>query len=693
MFPKNSPKSGPTKPPVLDSTIGAVVQYDDDGQLVLALVTGTKKDKLMVLNLRGRELELTKARLYFLPAKSLSALSTSAARVDALQKLADEIEREAAKLDVAEVWSFLHEEIRPYTVSEICKAYFGSDECAQHAGLRVAVVRERIHFKRDKDSLEPRPAAVVEELRRAEEAKARKKALRDAALEFLAARQSEPSREVPAELRDAIHLLEEVAASVGHTDPARQKEAREFTHLCAEHGGIPESLPLEKRAFEVLRKAHIFHEHTNLSFIRHEIPVTHGAAALIEAAAIALPERLEDFPEEERSFRRDLTRVRTFTIDDASTRDMDDAISVEQTQDGWELGIHITDVSYAIKPGTALDESARRRGTSLYCADQTVNMLPESVSEGQLSLLAGAIRPTLSVIVSLTPSFEIISSAITPAFIKVQQRYSYDEVDELLENGDATLLLVHDIAAACEERRIRSGAIRVHKRDAVPFFENGSVRLLEIDEDAPSRMLVSEMMVLANKIMAEFAAEKRLPVMYRGQERPIEDVVAGTSDTPEGPAKDFSARTKLKKSSVSFEPQYHAGLALNAYIQATSPIRRYIDLCHQRQFVEYMKSGRPWLSREEFEPLASELDLSLQAANLASRETKRYWLLRYLEQRGRGKPIEGTVVRTDLKSPLVELDEVYITTLVRTQSKVKLGDRLTLKVTAIDPHTDYLRLG
>jgi exoribonuclease-2 len=693
MFPKNSPKSAPAKSPVLDPTIGAVVQYDDDGQLMLAVVTGTKKDKLTLINIRGREIELAKGRLYFLPAKDLSAASTLTARVEALTKLAEEIEREASKLDVREVWSFLHEEIRLYTVSEICQAYFGDDECARHAGLRVAIIRERVHFKRDKDSLEPRPLAVVEELRRAEEAKARKKALRDSALEFLSARRSDPSREIPVELRDAIHLLEEVAASVGHTDPARQKEAREFTHLCAEHVGVPESLPLEKRAFEVLQKAHIFNEHTNLSFIRHEIPVGHGVKALAEAGRISLPEKLEDFPAEERAFRRDLTRVPTFTIDDASTRDMDDALSLEQTRDGWELGIHITDVSFAIKPGTALDESARRRATSLYCADQTVNMLPESVSEGQLSLLAGVIRPTLSVLVTLTPAFEIVSSVVTTAFIKVARRYSYDEVDEALEDGDATLLLLHDIAAACEERRIRKGAIRVHKRDAVPFFENGSIRLLEIDEDAPSRMLVSEMMVLANMLMAEFAAKNGLPVMYRGQERPIEETAPATTDTPEGPAKDFSARTKLKKSSVSFEPQYHAGLALDAYIQATSPIRRFIDLCHQRQFVEYLKSGKPWMSREEFEPLAGELDLSLQAANLASRETKRYWLLRYLEQRGRGKPIECTVVRTDLKSPLVELDEVYFTTLVRLQNKVKLGDRLTLKVTAVDPHTDYLRLG
>ena len=160
MFPKNSPKSGPVKPPVIDPVIGTVAQYDDNGQLMLVVVIGTKKDKLSVINARGRELELAKQRLYFLPGKSLSALSTSTARVEALQKLAEEIEREAAKLDVAEVWTFLSDELLPYTVSEICEAYFGSNEFAQHAGLRVAVIRERIHFKRDKESLEPRPAAV-----------------------------------------------------------------------------------------------------------------------------------------------------------------------------------------------------------------------------------------------------------------------------------------------------------------------------------------------------------------------------------------------------------------------------------------------------------------------------------------------------------------------------------------------------
>lgn len=692
MLPKNSPKVTASKNIAQDSLVGSYAQYDDEGQVVLGVVTGQKKEKYLIVNVRGRESELTRNRLYILPGKEPAGISSMTSRTQALVELANSIEAEASAFNVAELWSFLHEEPRLYSVSELCKSYFGSDTCVQHAGLRVALIRERIHFKRDKDAFEPRTASVVEELRKAEEAKARKKALREATLTFISERVNDKNIPIPGELHDAIDLLEEVAASVAHTDPARQKEAREFVHTCAERLRVPESLSIEKRAFEVLLKIGVFHEHTNLSFIRHTIPVTHTPEAVRESTEIQVPNDLALYPESERAIRRDLTRVRCFTIDDATTRDMDDALSVEQTQDGYEIGIHITDATLAVTPGTALDRAARRRATSIYCADQTVNMLPEELSEFKLSLTLGDVRPSLSVLVSVSPKFEILSSTVTPSFVKVTERYSYEQVDELLEGGDSSLLVLHDMAAAYEELRIRRGAMRVHKREVVPFYEEGQVRLQEIHEESPARILVSEMMVLANSIMATFAMENNIPVLYRGQERPDDVPQNNSGAVPDGPAKDFSVRSKLKKSSVSLDPQPHAGLGLDAYIQATSPIRRYMDLCHQRQFISFFRAGRSWATREEFDHIASEIENYLQAATLCSRETRRYWLLRYLEQRGRNKPIEATVVRTDLKSPLVELDEVYMTTLVRLRSPVKLGDRVTLKISAVDAHADYLRL-
>jgi exoribonuclease R len=98
------------------------------------------------------------------------------------------------------------------------------------------------------------------------------------------------------------------------------------------------------------------------------------------------------------------------------------------------------------------------------------------------------------------------------------------------------------------------------------------------------------------------------------------------------------------------------------------------------------------MSKSEFEPVASEVEVHLNAANLASRETKRYWLLRYLEQRGRGSVITGTVVRLDTKSPLVELDEIYITVFVKTARPVRMGEQISMKVVTVDPHADYVRL-
>lgn len=676
-----------------DPNIGGLVQYDDEGAVILGVITGAKRDKLMVLNVRGRELELARPRLYRLPAGPSASASTTAARVEALNEISKAIEREAAELDIKELWSFVHEESRIYSVSDLCKAYFGADTTEKHAGLRIALIKEKLHFKRDKDGFEPRPANVVEELRVAEEARKRKVSIRETTVSFVEQRAKDGTATIPHELLDNFVLMGEVAAGILHSDPARQKEGKELVHLCARILRVPENLPIERQAFEVLVKVGHFHRDTNLAFIRHEIPVRFSSDALAEAETIPARDELRDWPEEERRFRRDLTSRRSFTIDDISTKDMDDALSIEQTAEGYELGIHITDVSWAIAPESALDTAARRRSTSIYCADQTVNMLPPELSESKLSLRQDKVRACISVIAKFSQTFELLDYELVPSLIRVSHRYTYDDVDLLLEHEDPQLMVLYQIASACEEGRIRKGAIRVHRREVVPQCDgDGTVRLLEIVEESAGRSLVAEMMVLANSLMAQFAAKNNIPVIYRGQEGPDANARQALVGVPEGPAKDFTARSKLKKSVMSFEPCYHSGLGLDAYIQATSPIRRYTDLCHQRQFIAFFQAAKPWIDRARFEPLSMEVELHNNAATLASRETKRYWLMRYLEQRKRGEPIKGTVVRLDTKNPLVELDEVYITTFVKTNRPVRLGDTLSLKISSVDPLGDYIRV-
>ncbi|MEY4669019.1 MAG: hypothetical protein RL518_1718 [Pseudomonadota bacterium] len=691
ILPPGSAKATP--PSTIDSSIGALVQYDDDGTIILGVITGSKRDKVTVLNVRGREVELPRPRLYRLPPGVSASGPTVAAKTESLSRLSQNIEREASELNVEELWSFVHEDNRLYTVSELCQNYFGSDAPEKHAGLRIALIREKIHFKRDRDGFEPRAAQVVSDLKIAEEAKKRKVTAREATIACILQRVKDPNVVIPRDLEESFVLMAEVAAGVGHTDQARQKEGKELVHLCAQALKLSENAPIEKQAFDVLVRSGYFTKDSNLSFIRHDIPTRYSREALQEAEGFAPPQTIADFPEAERRLRVDLTHKHTFTIDDITTQDMDDAVSIERTPDGYELGIHITDVAWVLSPDSELDRDARRRATSLYCADQTVNMLPVALSEAKLSLRQGEVRPCISVMVHLSESCEIRDWSVVPSFIRVAQRYTYDDVDLLLEHEDETLMRVYHIATACEEGRIRKGAVRVHRREVVPFVEqDGSIRLLEIDEESPARSLVAELMVLANSLMAQFAVRNKLPVLFRGQERPDDNARQALVDVPEGPAKDFTTRSKLKKSTMSFEPHYHAGLGLEAYIQATSPIRRYLDLCHQRQFLSFFRTQKPWIAKSDFEPLAAEVEVHLNAANLASRETKRYWLLRYLEQRGRNAPITGTVVRLDTKSPLVELDEVYITVFVKTNKPVRMGEQLAMKVVAVDPHSDYVRL-
>jgi exoribonuclease-2 len=257
-----------------------------------------------------------------------------------------------------------------------------------------------------------------------------------------------------------------------------------------------------------------------------------------------------------------------------------------------------------------------------------------------------------------------------------------------------------------EQERLERGAQKVFKRDLViDVADDGTFALREIDEHGPARGLVGEMMVLGNALLARFAVEKRIPVVFRRQEAPDEDRAPATSQDREaapgeaapGPAADYAGRSRLKKSSVGLEPGLHSGLGLDAYLQGTSPIRRYVDLCNQRQILSCLQVGTPHYSRSEMEEILYGTEEPLATAVAVSRETRRFWLLRYLKQRTQrpGKEariITGTVLRTDLKNPLVELDEVFMPTMVKCIAQVKPGDRITLRISDVEPQQDYLRL-
>lgn len=675
---------------------GAIVVYENEGAPLIAAVLAFKKDKYNLINERGREVQMAPVRLHLLPGRLPAGASGQQEKVGFLTDLRRQAEEESASINLEELWGVVCENPREYENQELGELYFSDNTLVHHLALRLALLRDPTFFKRSKHAFAPRPEPVIAELKKAEAAKQEKLRIQELTISVFQECLSTRAAQLPAEASGNVRLLEEFAAGV-ELDLARQKEAKELLDLAIEKLGLYLTGSKEQQAFTLLEKLGHFTPDTNLSIIRQRPPLCFGAAALEEAQNIRVPRDLSECTEANKGRRVDLTHLPCITIDDYSTKDMDDALSIERHAGGLRLGIHVSDVSSLIPTCGAVDLEARQRGTSMYLPDRIINMLPEVVSQDKLSLVLGEARPSISCLFDVDREFGVSGGQIVPSLIRVQKRYAYEEIDALLESECGDLGVLYNIAVRNEEKRLQQGALKVFKHDLqIKVDENGGVEISEFDEHGPARSLVGELMIMANALMAEYAAKHGLAVVYRLQEPPAEPA----AEAPVGPAKDYALRASLKRSTISFFPGRHSALALDAYIQATSPIRRYVDLCNQRQILEHLLSGRPLYSLEEFEKIVQEVEEPLMRAGLVVKETRRYWLLKYLEQRRRRKSpadpradiIRGTVLRVDLKNPLVELDEVFIPAIVKVAAVLKPGDAIDLKIAAVDPHYDYLKL-
>lgn len=672
---------------------GKLVLYENDGVPIIGAVLSAKKDKYIVLNDRGREIELAGSRLYELPGKMPGSCVTLDARSEFLESTREEGVRFAAGIDLEEIWTFVHEEQQDFSNRQLCELYFGNNDLIPHLGLRLALLSDTTYFKRTKETFSVRPEEVIEELKRAQATRDKKELTQKLAVEFVGLRLKDKSAPVPPELQNLISSVADLAALAPELDHAHQREAIELIeHACQAHSLSLTGQP-EHRAYELLLRIGVFTRRTNPRVIRHKPPTDFPPEALSESESITVPSALEGYGEEEISRRRDFTGIRCITIDDSTTRDMDDALSLEEGPWGFTLYVHISDVASFLPRDTALDRETIRRGTSLYLPEQKIHMLPPSLSENHFSLVEGSVRPAITCIFSVNRSFEVTNSEIVPSLVKVSERFDYNEVDEAILRGVHEFDLLHQIASTREMQRISNGGFKVHKRDIVLHVEeNCHVTLQEVDEDSPARSMIGEMMILANECIAKFCHEKGLAVPFRGQEHSDPDDGA-LSRIPAGPAYDFAIKTRLKRSETSFDPVSHASLGLDFYTQATSPIRRFLDLGVQRQLISFFRSGKPCYSREEFETINAAVQDSLATAGSVSRESKRYWIFRYLEGLAKsGRRIGGTVVRTEMKNPLVELDEVFIAVPARISGEFKLGDYMQFKLNIVDSLGDYIRI-
>lgn len=688
-------RSDPNSPDKLEP--GRVVEYEQHSKPILAIVLREKKGKWVLLNQCGAELELPAARLYLLPGKVPESVNNVESRTDFLSSLAEEVSRIASEIELEEVWQVLLGEVKETSVEEVADILFTEKSMRNHLTVRRTLLADQVYFKRKKFGFEPRPEAVVGELKVKLQIEAEKKKQRERFVNAVLTRLKDHSAPLP----EGIEALEQLAALGRNAENA--KETKGLLEEILECGNLSLQGRLDDKAFELLVAIGHFSPDENIIPIRLGRPVNFDKEILELAGRMAL-----DPDVYKTASRCDLRSLNTITVDGEETRDFDDALSVEETDDGYRIGIHISDVVAVIPENSPVEDAALRRATSIYCPDSQIPMLPRDISEGVLSLIEESERGVITFFIEVNREFNIINREICRSNITISKRLTYEEADRILcdeVTGDDTvsrmLTCLWNASAASEARRLDAGAVQFGRREmTAKVLPERKIVLEESNEDTPARKLVSEMMILANETAALFAKKNSLPLAFRSQEPPDTEISDEELRIPEGPAREYYQRGLLKRSTISSEPASHFGLGVEAYTQVTSPIRRAIDLINQRQLAEFLSRGEIHYPPMRIMELLTLIEPGLDEATQIQRERNRYWLLKYLIQE-KIKEIEAVIVRTDGPRPLAELDILHslypFHPLARKNdvgavSEKDLGRRVTLRVDSIYPRNQTLVL-
>jgi ribonuclease R len=472
----------------------------------------------------------------------------------------------------------------------------------------------------------------------------------------------------------------------------------------------------------------------------HDFPLSFSAKAEKEAAHIPV-----DIPEREIKTRRDFREVLTITIDPEDAKDFDDAISLKPLENGHhEIGVHIADVSYYVRPGTAIDQEAYDRGTSVYMVGRTIPMLPERLSNDLCSLKQGVDRLTFSAVFEMDEKGKVYNEWYGKTIIHSNRRFAYEEVQAIIETGKGEfaqeIAVFNTIATRLREERFSKGSFNFETQEVrFRLDDQGRPLSIYLREMKDANKLIEDFMLLANRKVAEWVGRKRgehkaKTFVYRVHDTPNPEKLETFSqfidrlgykmklNSKKSLADSFNklfneikgtgtetmietiAIRTMAKAYYSTHNIGHYGLAFPFYTHFTSPIRRYPDLMVHRLLFDY-ENGAPSVSQDDYEPqceYASEMERRAVDAERASVKYKQAEYM--LDKVGQefdalisgvskwgifaeiiGTKCEGMIRLRDLENDFYYLDEEnYQIIGQRYGKRYKLGDKLKIRVRRID---------
>lgn len=649
---------------------GHIVDYLSRKGLRLGLVSRVRSRKLQILTEEHRT-EKIRARSVLV----LHDAVTSGSPEDAFNLLGEKIRETRAEIDCELLWEAVREE-EDSSLTAMAELYFGEAGAIRESAVARAVIDDPVHFNRKGQRFIPRPAEEVRHILELRRKRAEKARLREAAESWteqvLSQQPGTPPPGVPDHLTEFLERVHdfvfvdreskavEVLRSVGgKTDPRETA-----VELLGRVGALPEGADPFLLVNGVLRE---FPDSVREHVAELSAYSPHPAREAVDQGEI-------------------------FSIDDSDTRDIDDAVSVIQEGDRVVVGIYIAAPVEFVARDDCVDRAAGQRALSLYLPTVTVPMLPERIGCELASLEADGLRPCLALKIRFDNDGSVQEWDFEIGEVCVNRRLTYREVDGLLEQDaksslSRSLELLDSIAGKLHSARSEAGAVNLLRPETKVRVSGDSISVSILDGQSPARRMISELMILANRLMAEFAISHDIQMIYRCQAPPEDRVESMTAYDPV--VFDREVR-KLRPSRCSTQPGPHSGLGLDAYTQITSPLRRYTDLVAQRQIYAFRKgSALPYTDRDLFQIITAAESAAAKSRNLEQESTRR-WLLEYLQRNYAEEALHATVLENRGKATLAEITEIPIRGTLTGSQKITPGETIPVRIVEIRTKTGWL---
>ena len=596
-------------------SINELIAYRKRREPTLGVVLRVHPDKITVLSEDGKHYAVEPKKIVLLTGITVPETLTDSERKLEMRKWRRELEEKKDSVDLETLWQCVVEEQETVSFEEILELYSGTEQVSaeQRFLLFWAVDKNTVYLARGEDGYLVRSQDDVSRTLRAIELRKEREQKAQAAVGWV---RSILNGQVPSVVdeshREFLELIERYVIDLDGYE--RAKEAKAFLY----EAGLKEV----ESAVEFLIKTGFWGKDDDPESKKIAFHFKHSQRALEEVEAVlSVRGDLEGLT--------DRTDLEVFSIDSETTQDIDDAISFETDEDQVVLGVHISNVAHVVNRGCFLDQGALERAETVYFPEGRIDMFPRELVSRKLSLTAGDPRPALSLFATFKKEdFTLIDYRFETTVIRVSRNLTYAEATEIFDQtqwGNSLVALTNSLRST----RVEKGAFIVQLPELkIRVGDQDEISIGKDYMDSPAHNVVSECMILMNRLSGDFFSRNEVPALFRSQTQEI-DPEARELD-PGDVLFPVKVVKHLKPSFVTCTPEIHRSLGVVCYVQMTSPIRRYMDLLMQRQLISWLEEQSICYSENELEDTNTRASLATREIKNTQRSRHRYWLIRYL---------------------------------------------------------------